>query len=265
MFNLHLPRFRALVFLLSLFSAGAALALARAPVAMDEMTSGEIKALIERGSTSVVLATGGTERNGPFLVAGKHNLIVKTAAEDIARRLGNALVAPVLPFTINGDFDPPTGHAGHPGTFSLRKETFINVVVDLAFSLRIQGFQEIILLGDSGPDQEALKAAADALNSQWAGNGVVVRYVPDYYQAWKEQGAAGGVLATSGIREQQDEHHHGVVSASAMLAIDPHSVRLPAVINGVPIRPVHRFQMLGRYMLGNVVTRTVNAIREQRK
>ena len=41
------------------------------------------------------MATGGVEQNGPYLVAGKHNLILKATTEAIARKLGTTLVAPI--------------------------------------------------------------------------------------------------------------------------------------------------------------------------
>ena len=42
------------------------------------------------------MATGGVEQNGPYVVTGKHNYILETITEVIARKLGNALVAPII-------------------------------------------------------------------------------------------------------------------------------------------------------------------------
>ena len=58
----------------------------------------------------MIFQTGGTEQNGPHMVVGKHNFIFKHTAEQIARKLGNALVAPVLAYVPEGNLDPPTSH-----------------------------------------------------------------------------------------------------------------------------------------------------------
>ena len=49
------------------------------------------------GKTTVLVPTGGVEQNGPYLATGKHNYIVRAIAEVCARRLGNALVARIVP------------------------------------------------------------------------------------------------------------------------------------------------------------------------
>lgn len=249
---------------LLLILSGSALALGRGEVMMERLTSAEIGKLIEQGTTTAIVVTGGIEQNGPYLATGKHNLIARAAGEAVARQLGKALVAPVLPVVINGEFEPVSGHMRYPGTLSLRSETFINVVIDLVVSLRVQGFREIILLGDSGSTQKALQGVAKALNEGWADSGVVVRYIPDYYQAWHGREGPGTLLRDGRIQQVEDGHHHDVVMASVMLSIDPHSVRVPAVVNGVRLEPVSRFQMLGRFMLQGVVSRTVTAVRAAR-
>ncbi|MCZ6818932.1 MAG: creatininase family protein, partial [Calditrichaeota bacterium] len=79
-------------------------------VFLEELTWTEVRDAILSGTTSIILPTGGTEQNGPHIVLGKHNFIIKYTAEQIARRLGQTLVAPVLPYVPQGDIEPPTGH-----------------------------------------------------------------------------------------------------------------------------------------------------------
>src|SRR5215469_14347148 len=87
-------------------------AFAQAPntVLMERMTSYEIRDAIAAGKTTVILPSGGTEQNGPGMAIGKHNFRALANAQTIARRLGNALVAPVIFYTPDGNIDPPTGH-----------------------------------------------------------------------------------------------------------------------------------------------------------
>ena len=75
--------------------ASAARADAPDTVFLDELTWTEVRDAIQSGKTTIIVPTGGTEQNGPHMALGKHNVRVKALAEQIARGLGNALVAPV--------------------------------------------------------------------------------------------------------------------------------------------------------------------------
>ncbi len=49
---------------------------------------------LKAGKTTVIIPTGGVEQNGPYVVTGKHNYIVRATSDAIARKLGNALSLP---------------------------------------------------------------------------------------------------------------------------------------------------------------------------
>jgi creatinine amidohydrolase len=67
-------------------------------VFIDELTWEETRDAMKGGKTTVIVPTGGTEKNGYHMVIGKHNYVVAYAANVMARRLKNALVAPVLQY-----------------------------------------------------------------------------------------------------------------------------------------------------------------------
>ncbi len=50
-------------------------------VFLEELTWTEVRDAIQAGNTTVIIATGGTEQNGPHMVLGKHNFVVKHTAE----------------------------------------------------------------------------------------------------------------------------------------------------------------------------------------
>ena len=60
-------------------------------VFLEELTWMEARDAIVGGKTTVIIPTGGTEQNGPHMVLGKHNYLVKYKAGEMARQLGNAL------------------------------------------------------------------------------------------------------------------------------------------------------------------------------
>src|SRR5712691_10693715 len=87
-------------------------------VLMDEMTTAEVRDAIQSGKTTVLLFNASTEASGPHLVLGKHVYRASYLGERIARELGNALVAPVMPFA------PTTDEMRFPGSINLSPETF---------------------------------------------------------------------------------------------------------------------------------------------
>jgi creatinine amidohydrolase len=143
---------------------------ARDTVFMEDMTWMEVRDALRAGKDTAIVATGGIEQNGPYLAAGKHNVILRLTTEAIARKLGNALVAPIVPFVPEGDIDPPTLHMRYPSTISLTEGTYRALLSEICACLRTHGFRRIVLIGDSGGNQAGMKAVADALNAKWAGS-----------------------------------------------------------------------------------------------
>ena len=105
-------------------------------VFIEEMTWTEVRDAIDRGATTVILPTAGTEQNGPHMVTGKHRYIIEEASDRIARELGDALVAPTVTYVPEGGVDPPSGHMRYAGTITLPNEFFMKLVEYAARSFR---------------------------------------------------------------------------------------------------------------------------------
>ncbi len=201
-------------------------------VFIEELTWVEVRDAIKAGKTTIIFPTGGTEQNGPHMVLGKHNFIVKHAAGEIARRLGNALVAPVLAYVPEGNLIPPSGHMLFPGTITLPEEHFIKVTEYAARSFRVNGFKDIVLIGDSGPNQKGLQAAATLLNKAWAGGDVRVHYVGDYYHT----PAFTKWLRSQGETAESIGTHAGIEDTSELMAINPEMIRKDKLAPGGDFR-----------------------------
>jgi creatinine amidohydrolase/Fe(II)-dependent formamide hydrolase-like protein len=194
---------------------------AASPVTLEDLTWVELRARIRGGATAVIVPTGGTEQNGPHMVLGKHNFIVRHTAKRIAHALGNTLVAPVIAYVPEGRIAPPQGHMRFAGTISVSEPVFAAVLEATARSLRAHGFRTIFLLGDSGGNQRAQAKVARRLSRRWRREGVRVVHVGDYYAAngqvaWLR--AAGETPATIG-------GHAGIRETSELLAIHPGGIR----------------------------------------
>src|SRR5437762_5693170 len=152
-------------------------------VFLEEVTWTELRDLIRSGKTTIILPVGGTEQNGPHMTLGKHNVRVKALSEQIARALGNAVVAPVIAYVPEGGLSPTTGHMRFPGTITVPDETFQKVLEYAARSFKLHGFRDIVLLGDHGGTQADQKAVAGRLNREWAAAPARVHAIEDYYRA----------------------------------------------------------------------------------
>jgi creatinine amidohydrolase/Fe(II)-dependent formamide hydrolase-like protein len=191
-------------------------------VYLEEMTWVELREVVGQGATTVIVPTGGVEQNGPHLVLGKHNYIVRQAAGRVAEALGQTVVAPVIAYVPEGDIERRAGHMAFTGTLSLPEEVFAAVLEHTARSLRVHGFTLIAFLGDSGGNQAAQVAVAAKLNAEWAG-GVRVLHVGDYYDP-----SVNGQIAL--LREQGESDsaigsHAGIRDSSELMAVFPEGVR----------------------------------------
>ena len=191
-------------------------------VHLEELTWTEVSAALANGATTVIVPTGGTEQNGPHVILGKHNHIVRMTAEAIAQRLDHTLVAPVMAYVPEGDTgDTPTGHMQFSGTLSLPEPAFEAVLEHTARSLKTHGFQRILLIGDSGDSQAAQARVANQLTDEWANDGVTVLHVGAYYDA---NGQVAHLLE-QGFSRAEIGYHAGIRDTSELLAVHANGVR----------------------------------------
>ena len=203
------------------------LAQASDSVFLEELTWVELRDAVDTGSTTVIIPTGGTEQNGPHMVLGKHNYLVRYKAGEIALRLGDALVAPVMAYVPEGDVEPPTGHMRFPGTITTPPAVFEQVLEYAARSLKQHGFVDIALLGDSGGNQASQSVVAQRLNAEWAATPVRVHHLTDYYP-----GRGDDWLVEQGVPVEDVGSHAGMHDTASLLFLDPSKLRLARMERG---------------------------------
>jgi creatinine amidohydrolase len=150
-------------------------------VELELLTHSEVyQKMHDEGKTSVLIVTGGTEERGPHTVLGGHTLMAHYRAVAIAKKLGNALVAPVLPIAVNA-----TGlreDTKQPGAIQMPAEVFKQVQLAEIDSMAMNGFKDIYVMGDHGGGQAEMKAAVQEEEQKLAPKGVHVYYIEDFYQ-----------------------------------------------------------------------------------
>lgn len=233
-----------------------------APERLDiaDMTWVELRQAIEQGYTTVIVPSGGIEENGPHMVLGKHDQIVRKTSHEIARALGNALVAPVISFVPEGD-----GLMQFPGTIGVPEEVFAGVLEGAARSLRGSGFKNICLIADHGGSVGPQAEVATRLTREWAADGVRVFDVSDYY---------GSIAAQNDLLKAQGEtpasigEHAGIVDTSELMAINPKGVDLsrvneasPFAVSGVIGNPKRASAERGQALLAIKIEKAVKQIR----
>lgn len=146
-------------------------------VEIELMTWPEIKrAIQEQGKTTVLVFNGGTEQRGPQGVTGKHTFVARKLAKEIALKLGNAVVAPILPYSIDN------ANPNLPGTIGISGQLFAAINEEVVEQLIKNGFKNIVLLGDSGGGQRELAEVAKKLDAKYAGQGIRVVHAEDVYR-----------------------------------------------------------------------------------
>ena len=230
---------------------------------IEELTVLEIRDLLREGTTTALILTGGIEENGPYLTTGKHNHVMRVMGESIARRLGNALAAPIV--TIEPG-NPE--NARSPGGIRLSPETFQAVLRDMATSLKAQSFTDIFLLGDNGGSRRSLAAVAEELAEAWRGQGVVIAHIPEYYNYDDVLAYQRDVL---GVDEDPrlERLHDDYYITSIIMNDNPEYVRLQqridagkASINGISILPAEQAIEHGRRLIEFRTDVTVEAIKK---
>jgi creatinine amidohydrolase len=144
-------------------------------VEFEKMTWVEVKCAIAAGKTTALIYTGGVEERGPQNANGGHNVIAHATVEAIARKLGNAIFLPVLPYT-------PNDAESIPGTIGITDDLLAAMLERIAQQAALNGFRNIIIMGDHGGGQpDVYQAVARKLDGQLSG-GARVFYCDQVYR-----------------------------------------------------------------------------------
>ena len=175
-------------------------------VDFEMMTWPEVKKALEQGKTTALVYNGGTEQRGPQNVNGGHTLMGHATVIAIAEKLGNAIAAPVLPFS------PNNASATLPGTIGLTVPLFAAINEQVAEQLIKTGFRNVVLMGDHGGGQAQLGEVAKKLDEKYAPQGAHVVFCDEVYA--KANADFDKYLAEKGLPVSS---HAGIPDTSEML------------------------------------------------
>lgn len=184
-----------------------------AAIELDRLTWPEVKAEIDAGRETVVMALGATEQHGLHMPLATDALL----GDHLGRRLADRLDAFLAPTLRVGCSEH---HVGFAGTISLSDSTYHAIVGDLVRSLLRGGFRRIVLMPTHGGNFGPLAAAVEKLEESERAHVVALTDLGVLFQIAQMGEAEYGVpLAQGGL-------HAGEWETSLMLAVHPELVRM---------------------------------------
>lgn len=187
-------------------------------LSLANMTSPEFQAALETARVAII-PVGAHEQHGPHL-----GFSTDIAGADAFSRLLVQAVDPLAVLVPPIPFGVSPHHIHFPGTISLRPDTFIGVLMDVADSLRVHGIRRLFVVNGHGGNQSALGVASARLRTELG--------VRMHYAAWPYLGL-----------EAVAEHVHGrkvghacILETSLMMHLVPEIVR-PAKLAEGDLRP----------------------------
>jgi creatinine amidohydrolase/Fe(II)-dependent formamide hydrolase-like protein len=233
-------------------------------VFMEEMTWLEIRNAMNSGKTTVIVPAGGLEATGPFITLDKHQNMLRGSTDMIARKLGNALIAPVIRYV---PADEPSGSRGeYLGDFNISIAAYKSILTDICSALKNDGFKEIILIGDHLGAQRGLQEVAEELSRTCPNAPTRVHYVAEYYD---RRAVNNYVKTTLGINEKRGGFGDNYYNTAILMALNPESARLKQrseadqlTVNGVSLKPIEQTIANGKTILRMQIDQTVKAIQD---
>jgi creatinine amidohydrolase len=176
----------------------------------DELTSKEVKASVNAKSVAI-FPIGATEEHGPHLPLSTDSLQPEYVALEVAKKVGNAFVLPIL------KYGQCSSTRNFPGTISLRFDSLAMIAEDIICELHRTGFRNIVVLsGHAGRlHMAALRLAAEHALEK---HDMKIMVLSDYDIAY----------AMKEIEIPQEDGHAGMIETSRVMAIRPDLVKCKA-------------------------------------
>lgn len=133
------------------------------PIILEHLAWPEIAELREKNGGLLMLPMGATEQHGPHLPVGMDTLLVEKVCAAASARTGVPLMS-ALRYTVSQGHTPKW-----PGTFSLRHETFIAAIRELASWAVATGWKRLLLVNSHFGNDAPARVAVDQLRLEYMG------------------------------------------------------------------------------------------------
>ncbi len=115
----------------------------------------------------------------------------------------------------------------YAGTITTPQDVFVKVLEYAARSFKQHGFVDVVLVGDSGGNQEGQRLAADALNKEWAATPARAHHITAYYP-----GRGDDWVVSQGVSAADVGSHAGTHDTASLMYINPSMLRVDKLVVG---------------------------------
>ena len=172
---------------------------------IDEMTTKEFEKVV-KNNPLVIIPLGATESHGSHLPLGTDTFQPEYVANIVAKKCGNVLVAPTLPYGQHSTA------RNVPGTMDISFDTLRAVISDLLNALMRHGIRRIMIIsGHAGTSH--MVAVTEACRTIAEKNDVDITFFSDFQ-----------IADECGMDECKGDGHAGFIETSRMLHINPELV-----------------------------------------
>jgi len=196
-------------------------------VLLEEMSWPEVQAALERGVRTIVIVAASIEQHGPHLPTMTDTAIGRAVGELVARKLGKALLAPVIR---PGCSDH---HLAFPGSISIPHEVMIATVTAYVRSLAPHGFDTFVLLSSHGGNFDVLETAARRLRDEYASGGVRIVGAFGREALLEMSRVMVAAAAAHGAAQDVDAIHADATETSVMMVRHPDLVAADRLERGL--------------------------------
>ncbi|WP_049901047.1 creatininase family protein [Halococcus agarilyticus] len=185
----------------------------RTSVRLAEHTWPEIKAALDDGTTTAVVAVGSVEQHGPHLPVIMDTLAGDELARRIADRLGDALAAPTIRPGCSGH------HMAFPGTITIPSETLMSLIRSYCESLDEHGFEHVVLIPTHGGNFAPVNTVAPEIAREIDASVIAIADLDENMRLMNEG------LAEAGVEYEEPVIHAGAAETAIVLAVNEGLVR----------------------------------------
>lgn len=186
---------------------------------LPRLSSPEIKALPKENAL-VILPVGAVEQHGPHMPVMTDALIgeaVLTRTLEQLPKESNIWLLPPLAYGKSNE------HLDFAGTISLSASTLLNVLLDIAASLKRSGFRRLLLLNTHGGNMDLLYVAARE-----------IRILTDLMVFYISPGSLVDISDLCSEEEREYGIHAGDYETSLVMAVKPNWVHPDRRVKEIP-------------------------------
>lgn len=190
-------------------------------IRLEDLSSTEVNQAIENGIDTILIIIGSIEQHGSHLPLSTDSLIAEEIGLEIVKKLGNALLAPIIKVGVS------EYHMDFAGTISIREETLSDILIDYCKCLIKHGFKNIVMLSTHSGNCRAIDNTVHRLKcetnkAKFIGFADLMGYFDPLFKAAAHFGLSPFVAGT----------HAGEAETSMILAINPELVEMSRAKTG---------------------------------